>query len=332
MAMDETQTAKIGVETSRRLPPPRQRTRWLTHGLLLLICAILTFPALYALQVATLDIDQSVAAYPPILAPPGGPREDLSAFIANPAGDLFKNVSVLFGEDDIIGGFGDGSVERVASSHDFERLIVNTTIIALVVVIAKTILALMAGLAFVYFHFPGKWVLFFFVLLTLLMPTEIILGELRLMMSANELGWQQDNPRLALTMPFLGSAIGAFLFRQHFSNIPRELVEASQIDGASALRYLLAILIPMSWNVIAAHALIQFISMWNQYIWPEFLLGDVNSPDQMIQVGVVKVASAARADYGLLMTAGVLASIPPLILFLLLQKQFMNGFALTRDK
>jgi sn-glycerol 3-phosphate transport system permease protein len=178
-------------------------------------------------------------------------------------------------------------------------------------------------------------VLFFFVLLTLLMPTEIILGQLRRLMSVQfGLGWAETNPLLALTMPFLASAIGAFLFRQHFSNIPRELAEAAQIDGASSFRFLFAVLIPMSWNVIAAHALIQFITMWNQYIWPEFLLGDVNSPDQMIQVGVVRVAAASgfSGDYGLLMSAGFVASIPPLILFILLQNQFMNGFTLTRDK
>lgn len=327
----------ITTQTIRRLPPPPMRTRWLTHALLIVICFFITFPALYSLQVATLDINQSVA-FPPILFPPGGEREDLADYLSNPFGDLPKNVRVLFGETDVIEmPDSDGNVEtrEIVSGNDFGQLIANTSVIAGVIVIGKTILALFAGLAFVYFRFPGKWVLFFFVLLTLLMPTEIILGELRRMMAPQTgLGWAESNPKLALTMPFLASAIGAFLFRQHFSNIPRELSEAAQIDGASSVRFLFAVLVPMSWNVIAAHALIQFIATWNQYIWPEFLLNDVNSPEQMIQVGVVRVAAASgrSGDYGLLMTAGIVASIPPLILFILLQKQFMNGFALTKDK
>ncbi|MFW5709083.1 MAG: carbohydrate ABC transporter permease [Chloroflexota bacterium] len=324
------------LETSRQLPRPRTRTRWLTHFLLIIVCLIMASPALYALQVATLDIRQALQT-PPILFPPGGERESLVEFLRNPVGDLPTNVGVLFGEPDtnllLQGNEGETAPPQAEgnSRHDFGSLISNTTIVSLVVVIGKTILALLAGLAFVYFRFPGKWVLFFFVLLTLLMPTEIILQPLRQIMQ--DLGWRQSNPKLALTVPFLASAIGAFLFRQHFSNIPRELAEAAQIDGATSLRFLFSVLIPMSWNVIVAHALIQFIYMWNQYIWPTFILLDVTSPEQMIQVGVRNAAFSGQfTDYGLLMTAGVIASIPPLVLFLLLQKQFMNGFAITRDK
>ncbi|MBN1566047.1 MAG: carbohydrate ABC transporter permease, partial [Anaerolineae bacterium] len=143
--------------------------------------------------------------------------------------------------------------------------------------------------------------------------------------------WIKDTPQLALTMPFLASAVGTFLFRQHFMNIPRELLEAAQLDGANAIQYLLAVLLPMSWNVIGAHAVIQFISMWNQYAWPTFL--GLSPKDQLIQVGVRRaVIVGTETDFGLLMAAGVVASIPPLVFFLLLQRQFMSGFALTRDK
>jgi sn-glycerol 3-phosphate transport system permease protein len=256
----------------------------------------MSFPAFFALQVATLTIQQAFIS-PPQMFPPGG--------------DFIQNVTSLF------------------TNQDFGRLLLNTTVVALVIVIGKTALALLAGLAFVYFHFPGKWVLFFFVLLTLLLPTEVILLPLFRMVS--ELQWVSTNPRLALTVPFLATATGAFLFRQHFSNIPRELAEAAQIDGATPLRFMFAILIPMSWNVIGAHALIQFIGAWNQYLWPVLIIQ--NRVDQVIQVGVRNsVVSGTQTDYGLLMAAGIVASLPPLILFIVLQKQFMNGFAITRDK
>lgn len=273
------------------------KTRWGTHIALIIVCVIVCLPALYALQVATLTTEESFAV-PPILFPPSD--------------DLLNNVRILF------------------ISRGFDVLILNTTVVSLAVVILKSILAMGAGLAFVYFQFPGKWFLFFFVLLTLLLPTEIILQPL--FRQVSELGWiASGNSRLALTMPFTASAIGAFLFRQHFSNIPREMAEAAQIDGAGAFRFLIAVLIPMSWNIIGAHAMIQFLATWNQYVWPLFVIP--NMEDQVIQVGVAQSATVSgQADFGLLMTAGIVASIPPLIMFILLQKQFMSGFAITRDK
>jgi sn-glycerol 3-phosphate transport system permease protein len=272
------------------------RTRWGVHLALVIICFVMCIPALYALQVATLDIIQAFAA-PPQLFPPGT--------------DLWNNITSLF------------------ARNEFGTLIVNTVIVSLVVVIGKTVLALLAGLAFVYFRFPGKMLLFFVVLLTLLLPTEIILLPLFRMMS--EIGWGENAPRLALTIPFLATATGAFLFRQHFSNIPRELAEAAQIDGATPVRFLFSVLIPMSWNVLAAHALIQFIASWNQYLWPVLIVQDMGQ--QVIQVGVRSAAAQGTStDFGLLMAAGIIASLPPLILFVLMQKQFMSGFAITRDK
>lgn len=274
---------------------PNRKTRYGTHLALIAVCIFMACPALYALQVATLTVEQAFDV-PPRLFPPSN--------------DFFENARTLF------------------KTQDFDRLLWNTITVAAVTVITKTALAMLAGLAFVYYHFPGKIFLFFLVLLTLLMPTEIILVPLFNLVA--DLEWGAKHPKLALTVPFLATATGVFLFRQHFSNIPRELVEAAQMDGASPLRFLFSVLLPMSWNVIGAHVVIQFIYMWHQYAWPLFV---VEPGEQLIQVGVRNAAtSGSQTDFGLLMTAGVIASLPPLTLFLLLQRQFMNGFALTRDK
>ncbi len=284
-------------DSPRRLPTAGKRPRYGIHIMLIAICVFLSLPALYALQVSTLTFQEALQSNPPQLFPPSN--------------DFLKNAESLF------------------EHQNFDHLLLNTLIAATVVVVGKTITAMLAGLAFVYFRFPGKWFLFFFVLLTLLMPTEIIL--LPLFRLVADLEWGDKNPRLALTIPFLATATGAFLFRQHFSNIPRELAEAAQIDGATPLRFMTSVLLPMSWNVIVAHSVIQFVYMWNQYVWPSFIVSDYN--DQMIQVAVRRTVNlSAQTDFGVLMAAGVVASIPPLILFILVQKQFMSGFALTRDK
>lgn len=293
--MMTTDTQAMPMSANKPFRPANTKTKWGTHIALIIVCFIVCIPAIYALIVATLTTLESTLT-PPVLTP---------------GTDFGANVETLFDQ------------------RDFGGLILNTTIVAFMVVIGKTVFAILAGLAFVYFRFPGKTVLFFFILLTLLLPTEIILVPLLGIMG--ELEWIRDNPRLALSIPFLGTAVGVFLFRQHFTNIPRELAEAAQIDGASPLRFMFSVLIPMSWNVIGAHAMIQFISTWNQYLWPVLAIQD--QKDQLIQIGVSRAASlSGQTDFGLLMTAGIIASIPPLLLFVILQKQFMNGFAITRDK
>ncbi len=279
-------------DTTTYIPKARPKTRWGTHLALIIVCFLVAVPAFYALLVSTMTRDQAFQ-YPPRLVP---------------GGDFVDNVETLM-------------------EQNFGRMFVNTAIAAVIVVVAKTITSMLAGLAFVYFRFPFKWFLFFFVLLTLLMPTEIIIVPLFKLMS--ELKW--FNTRYALTVPFMASATGAFLFRQHFSNIPRELAEAAQIDGASPVRFMFTILVPMSWNVIGAMAVIQFVYMWNQYLWPVIIIKDPKA--QLIQVGVVNMfAVGAQTDYGIVMAGAVIASIPPLLVFVLLQRQFMSGFALTRDK
>ena len=283
------------VEATKQTPRRRSQTRWKTHLALILVCFFVALPALYATQVATLTRHEAFQ-YPPRLVP---------------GGDFYDNIKSLW------------------ELKNFDKLFINTFVVAMAVVIGKTITSMLAGLAFVYFKFPGKWVLFFFVLLTLLMPTEIIIVPLFRLVS--DLEWGSNNPRLALTIPFMASATGAFLFRQHFSNIPRELLEASQMDGASPLRFLFSILFPMSWNVIGAMGVIQFIYMWHQYLWPLILIDEID--DQLIQVGVNEAfAIGAQTDFGIVMAAGVVASIPPVLVFILLQRQFMSGFALTSDK
>lgn len=283
------------------------RTRYSTHCMLIVICFVLGFPALYALLVATMTAGEAFQ-YPPRLLP---------------SDDLIGNLETLFDPD----------------KQNFQLLIRNTLAAATIVVIGKTLTSMMAGLAFVYFRFPGKWVVFFFVLLTLLMPTEIIIVPLfKLMFDLTNLfeengleGIRWNNSLLSITAPFLASATGAFLFRQHFSNIPRELLEAAQLDGANPIQFMFYVLIPMSWNVIGAMAVIQFIYMWNQYLWPVIILQD--SDHQLVQQGLKSLeVLGGQTDFGVLMAGAVVASLPPVIVFILLQRQFMSGFSLTRDK
>ncbi len=265
--------------------------RWYLHILLWITCFIISFPLLYAVIVATQTNDEVVRYQ----VTPG------SSF--------------------------DTNWETVMITRKLGSYMVNSTVQAIIVTVGKTVLSLLAGLAFVYFRFPGKWLVFGFVLMTLMMPTELLIIALFRFVSG--LGW--GDTMAAITVPFLASATGAFLFRQHFSNIPAELSEAAQLDGANPLQFLFRILIPISWNTIGALAVIQFIYVWNMYLWPLLIIRDERA--QVVQVGLGSLRNIdTTLTYGPLMLAAVVTSIPPVIVFILLQKQFMSGFAITRDK
>jgi sn-glycerol 3-phosphate transport system permease protein len=277
------------IETSERASViPR---RWLTHLVLIVSCLVLGFPLLYAMIISTQT------------------NAEVFSYRFTPGSAFADNLNVVM-------------VTRNLGSY-----MVNTIFVAVAVTIGKTVLSLLAGMAFVYFRFPGKWVVFGFVLITLMMPTEILIVSL--LNFVVQLGW--GSSYLALIVPFLASATGTFLFRQHFANIPAELSEAAQLDGATPLQFLSRVLIPLSWNTIGALAVIQFVYVWNMYLWPRLVIQGAER--QVVQVGLrTLISTDTSATYGPMMLGAVVASIPPVIVFILLQRQFMNGFALTRDK
>lgn len=265
--------------------------RWYVHVILWIACFLMAFPLFYAMIVAT----QS--------------NSEVFSYRFLPGSQFAENWNI------------------VMNIANLPRYMFNSTLIAVVVTAGKVILSLLAGLAFVYFRFPGKWIVFGFVLITLMMPTEILI--IALFRFVTSLGW--GNSYTALIVPFLASATGAFLFRQHFANIPAEFSEAAQLDGATPIQFLLQVLIPISWNTIGALTVIQFVYVWNFYLWPVLIIQ--SQEHQIIQVGLrTLVAGDASVRFGPMMMGAVIASIPPLVIFLLLQKQFMSGFALTRDK
>ncbi len=272
----------------------RSRPKYLSHILLSVICFVVAFPMVFTIIKSTQNLGQ-IMAYPPNLMP----------------------------GDQIIANFSEAW-----NSNNLVRLMGNTILVAIGVTLSKTVTSMLAGMAFVYFRFPLRGPLFIFVLLTLMMPTDILIVALFRMMG--QLQW--TNTIQALIVPFMASATGTLLFRQHFSNIPSELADAAQIDGAGPLQYLWTILIPLSWNIIGALAMIQFIGVWNQYLWPLLIIND--NTRQLVQVALkgITVNALDAGNWGVAMAAAVIASIPPLIVFLFLQESFLRGFALTREK
>jgi len=262
------------------------------HLVLLLSCAIVAAPVLYAVLGSTQSRAESYA-YPPKITPGSNMLQN------------FENAWSL--------GLG--------------HMMLNSAMISVVVTVGKTILALMAALALVYFNLPWKNGIFVFIFVTLMMPVPVRVVPLFNL----AVDFKMGDTYTALILPFLASATGTFLFRQHFMSMPRSLVDAARIDGSGPIRFLVKILVPMSLNTIGALAVIEFVYMWNQYLWPLLI---INSPDkQVIQIGLKLTSSPGEAiNWGLVMAASVMAALPPLVAFLALQEQFMRGFSLGEEK
>ncbi len=273
----------------------RKLSTFSTHLILLLAALIIASPIIFALIKSTQSTAQ-IRTYPP------------SFGVGSSIAENYKT-----------------AWER----YNLGRLMVNTFGVAISVMLGKTILSLLAALALVYFDFRFKGLIFVFILVTLMMPVPVRIVPLFKFVS--NLGW--GNTFWALTVPFLASATGTFLFRQHFMSIPTSLVDAARVDGIGPMRFLWQILVPMSMNTIGAMAVIEFVYLWNQYLWPLIIIS--SNENQMIQMGVKQLTVSGpegMVHWGISMAGVIITMLPPLIMFILLQEQFMRGFALTEEK
>ena len=199
--------------------------------------------------------------------------------------------------------------------------------VAVGITLCKVVLSTLAAMVLVYFRIPAKGLLFAFILLTLMLPTDLLV--VALFDLVNRLGWANTYP--ALILPFAASATGTFLLRQHFMNIPSSLLDAARIDGAGPFRFLLSVLVPLSWNTLGALTLIQFIYSWDQYLWPLIIIRDASH--QVVQVGLKSlIGQAGSTDWGMVMAGTLITILPPLVVFTLLQRQFSQGFVLSESK
>ncbi|MCY1152530.1 MAG: carbohydrate ABC transporter permease, partial [Sphaerochaetaceae bacterium] len=121
------------------------------------------------------------------------------------------------------------------------------------------------------------------------------------------------------------------LFIQRFKTIPTELVDASKIDGCRPMQYFFRVLLPLTKNTIGALVVIEFIYIWNQYLWP--LMATNTDNMRVVQIGIKMLMNAESSNnWGVIMAGVIITIIPPLFVFFILQESFMKGFALQSEK
>lgn len=207
----------------------------------------------------------------------------------------------------------------------FGRFVFNSIVQTGIITVAQVVFSILAGYAFAMFSFRGKNALFGLVIGSLIIPFELTFIPNFLLIS--ELGWA--NTFQGLTVPFLASAFGVFLFRQFFLSVPRDLYDAAKIDGASDWYYLWRIMVPLSKGAISAFTIFAFLSAWNQYLWPLVITNEETKRTAQIGIRFFLVNQEAATDWGAIMASTVIVMIPTLIIFLFAQKQLVKGIAAT---
>lgn len=203
----------------------------------------------------------------------------------------------------------------------FGRYFVNTIFVAGCTTVLDLATASLAAYALARMRFPGRTVLFFLFLATVMVPFEVLIVPDFIIVQ--KLHWY--NTYRAQIVPFAASGFTIFLLRQFFAGIPSELYEAAVLDGAGHLRFLWRVVLPLSTPALVTAALFNFLASWNAFLWPLIV---TSKPElRPIQLGLQVFTSDQSVQYHLLMAASTLVVLPVLIVFLLAQRYVIEGVA-----
>ncbi|HWM15753.1 MAG TPA: carbohydrate ABC transporter permease [Microbacterium sp.] len=210
---------------------------------------------------------------------------------------------------------------------DFATFFMNSIIVAVFVTLGNIVFSSMVGYALAKLEFRGKRLLFGLVLTTLMVPGVVTFVPL-FVLTAN-LGLVNSYPGLIL--PFLITPLGVFLMRQFMLSLPDDIIEAARIDGASEWRIFLRVIMPLCGPAVATLTILTFLGSWNNFLWPLVVATTEDMYTLPVALALYSVGQNA-AQYGLMMAGAVVVVVPVLIVFVLLQRYFVQGIALTGIK
>lgn len=212
---------------------------------------------------------------------------------------------------------------RLAELFPIGRMFFNSLSVATLTTLGQLLTSSMAAYAFARMHFKGSNALFLLYLGTLMIPFQVTITPLFILM--RYLGW--INTYQGLILPGVFSAFGTFLLRQFFLTIPRELEEAAFIDGASHWTVYWHIILPLAKPALATLGVFSFMGSWNAYLWPLFVLRDLNM--MTLPVGLATLHGRWLTQWNLVMAGSVITILPMLMVYLMAQKYFVKGVVLS---
>jgi sn-glycerol 3-phosphate transport system permease protein len=269
---------------------------FLTHAVLILGCLLIAFPIYVTFVASTHTLDEITTSFP---------------FF--PGSHLVENYHQAL-------TVGSGEVGVTVGT-----MMLNSAIMAFGIAFGKIAISLLSAFAIVYFRFRFRMLFFWMIFITLMLPVEVrilptyeVAADLKILDSY-----------AGLIFPLIASATATFLFRQFFMTVPDELCEAVRIDGGGPIRFFFDILLPMSRTSIAALFVILFIYGWNQYLWPLLATSDESYYTLLIGIKRMLDVGEGQADWQIIMASTMLAMIPPVLVVIIMQKQFVRGMTET---
>ncbi|MBM6401207.1 carbohydrate ABC transporter permease [Phycicoccus sonneratiae] len=215
------------------------------------------------------------------------------------------------------------NVRRVLDAFPVAAWVGNSVAISLTVAVLSVTVSMLAGYAFAQLRFPGSTALFLLTVATVMIPLQVIMVPLfRIVTSMGLFGsyW-------AVILPTAASGFGAFLARQFVLAIPRELLDAARVDGAGHLRIFRSIVLPLSRPLLAVLFFMTLLASWNDLAWPLVALQD--NALYTLPIGLLYLQGQLGSDYGGTMAFALITVAPMVLLFLLAQRYFVEGFSRT---
>lgn len=206
------------------------------------------------------------------------------------------------------------------------KFIFNSLFYVLVIIVLDLFVDSLCGYALAKFEFKGKNALLTLVISLMVFPAEAIMLPMYREMA--DLGW--INTWASLIVPFIAKCFSIYMFRQFFLDIPNDLLEAAKIDGCGPIKTFFTVVVPISGTVYATILILDFVAHWNDFMWP--LLVVTGEEKRTIQLAIQTFFGSKPINYGPIMASLTISAIPMLIMFIFLQKYYVEGIASTGIK
>ncbi|WP_094604966.1 L-arabinose transport system permease protein AraQ [Sporomusa silvacetica DSM 10669] len=231
-----------------------------------------------------------------------------------PTNEVFQGGLWFFPTTIVLDGY-----RQVFEQTQFFTWMYNSMFIAGVSTCGQVVIAFLAAYAFVRFNFPGRDILFYFVLATMIIPVQALM--IPTFITINLFG--MINTLAGVIIPYLASGYAIFLMRQSFLAVPKELADAAAVDGCGELGIIWHVYLPAAIPAVAALSIILFVNHWNEYYWPLLVLTDEQK--LTLPIALVHFQSEGFTEWVPTMAVATLSTIPVLILYLFTQKKFVEG-------
>lgn len=211
--------------------------------------------------------------------------------------------------------------QEVFSRLDMGRVFGNTLLYIGLILFFDLLVNSLCGYALAKFDFKGKNLIMNLVVALMVLPMEAIMLPLYIEMS--QLGWVNQLP--ALVVPFVAKCFSIYMFRQFFCDIPNDLLEAASLDGCGPIRTFFRVVMPLSKTVYATVFILDFVAHWNDFMWPFLVM--TGSENRTIQLAVQSFFGTQPVHYSAIMASLVVSAIPMIIMFIFMQKYYVEGIA-----